>query len=189
MKSNPAMKLDTTEGANLINIQYGVAFGVMFAFCFYQDTPSSPIRFAIPVANLLPFLGLIIYFFLDWLTANFAKDKFVFKDWMTYAWSLAIWYLGSVVILINSAGDFRYLWVGLYFFVAGLFDLFGYKNIFYNLATSRSFLWMSLAGIKTILGFVLLLPAFLVTICGATASLHEMATVFIIIVSIAKLFR
>lgn len=183
------MKLNSSEGANLINIQYSVAFGVIFAFCFYQDFPSSPVGVAISHSNFLPFGLLVVYYFLDWLTANFARDKFPFKDWVVLAWSLSTWYIGSVVILMNSSDNFRYVWLGSYIFIVGLFDLVGYRNIFYNLTTTRSLLWLLLAAIKIIMGAVLCLSAILVAITGTKGNLHSLATVFIAILTIMKYGR
>ena len=180
------MELKTSEGANLINIQYGVAFGVIFNLCFYQDT-SAPIRVA--VVNFFPFLGFLIYFFIDWLTANFARDKFVFGDWIVYVWSLAIWYLGSIVILMNSEGNFKYLWASIYIVIAGLFDLFGYKNIFYKLTNGLSIVWVSLAGVKFIFGAILFLFTEFATIRKSETSLYPLAVTVITTVSIIKLLR
>jgi len=183
------VRLNSSEGANLINIQYGVAFGVIFAFCFYQDFPSSPVGVAISYSNFLPFGLLVVYYFLDWLTANFARDKFNFKDWVVLAWSLSTWYIGSVVILMNSSDNFRYVWLSCYILLVGLFDLFGYRNILYQLTTTRSLLWVLLAGIKTIMGVMLFLLAILVAITGTKGNLHSVATASIAILTIMKYAR
>ena len=184
------MKLDSSEGANLLNIQYGVAFGVIFAFCFYQNNPSSPINFAILKENYFPFFGLVTYFLIDWLTANFARDNFIFSEWFIYVWCLATWYLGSVVIIINSKDSFRYVWLSSYIIIAGIFDLFGYHNKFYKSTYTGLFVcWIYLAGIKFILGGVLFLQSIIVAPGGVNTSLHFIATIFIIIISAMKYIR
>ncbi len=183
------MSLDRSEGTNLINIQYGVAFGAIFSFCFDHVPGSSTIRIAITPCNILPFLGLIIYFLLDWLTANFARTKYKFEDWVIYLWSLAIWYLGSLVVLMNSEDNLGYMGLSLYLIVAGLFDVFGYRNKFYTLANIRSLLWMNLAGMKIIVGLIVFLQAIVVVYGGANTSLKFIATILIFVVSGMKMLR
>ncbi len=93
------------------------------------------------------------------------------------------------MILMNSSDNFRYAWLSCYILLVGLFDLFGYRNILYQLTTTRSLLWVLLAGIKTIMGAVLFLSAILVSIAGTKGNLHSVATVFIAILTIMKYGR
>lgn len=121
--------LNSSEGANLFNIQYGVCFGAIFSNCFVQNSDS--INFSVSNSHLLPFLALLLYFFLDWLIANFLRDKIRFSIILLLGWSLTIWFLGTVIILIRSTYAIKYGLVGFYTFYIGLYQLWAYCSKLY----------------------------------------------------------
>lgn len=113
------MNLNSSEGANLLNIQYGVVFGAIFTFCFDQVPQSPIVTVAISSKQSLPFFCILGYFFLDWMTANVVvklKRNDIPIPFTYYLFcTLAIWFLGSLVVLMrninteNSFLGYRYM--------------------------------------------------------------------------------
>lgn len=118
------MKITSSEAANLINLQYGVCFGVVFALLFYLNPPpKSYVVFIIPSLTLiLPFIFLWLYYILDWLTANFLKEKLT-SPWYIIFWTIAIWSLGCIIIMVNSLGPLKYFLLSFYAIVTGMYNL------------------------------------------------------------------
>ena len=74
-------QLNTSEGINLMNIQYAVVFGVVFSFSFYVNSGSSAhAKFAISNENIITFICLLFYLLIDWTRANFLQEKIDFTS-------------------------------------------------------------------------------------------------------------
>lgn len=180
-----AKQLSSSEGINLINIQHGVAFGAIFTSLFRQP-PSS-------LETVGLFLPLLLYYFVDWLTVNFAREKYNFTSKFVFAGSFTIWCLAALVILSNTHNSYKYLLLSVYISGVGLYDLIGFlfnhRITLYKLSPSWFWwlLWMS--GFKTILGFLLFLQAVCIIYGGGKANLSLLAIIFASIVTIFKLLR
>lgn len=161
------MKLDSSEGANLINIQYAVMFGIIFTFSFYLNNNQSNFHIipAISSNNIWLFILLLFYFLISWVTSNYIRGNIEFTPFYIVTWTIAIWYLGAVVIMINSLGSFKYLFLSSYISIVSLYDFIAYgDNSFYCTDTLSSIIWKFFTGISLILGFFLLIPTLIVTL-------------------------
>lgn len=148
------INLSSSEGANLLNIQYGVCFGVIFSLCFIHNSDHT--TFAVSISNVFPFLALLLYFFLDWLLANFLRDKIQFNIFLLLGWSLTIWFLGTVVNLVNSVSPAKYVLVASYAFVVGLYHLTAYCSKLYPIDQGPKVVGILLSAPLVLLGLYFL---------------------------------
>jgi hypothetical protein len=159
------MMLSGREGANLINIQYGVMFGVVFSFSFYlgHQPSSHHVIPAIYSENTVLFVSLLCYCIVSWVTANLLLHRLVScTPFIIVTWTFAIWSLGVVVVMVNSLGSVRYLLLGCYVSTAALYDLIAYRDICYRTTALSAIVWLLLAGFSVPLGLMLLIPSFFV---------------------------
>lgn len=131
------MRISSTEGADLLNLQYGVCFGVIFSLFF--DIPEKgsfrDIRITImPIegTHFIIFFGMLFYFFLDWATLNFLKDIVKFSLTRTVVLSIFVWFLGSIVITVSTSSEARFLLFVLYALPAGFYHLTNYATGWYK---------------------------------------------------------
>ena len=139
------------EKLNLINLQYGVAFGTIFNFMFFLSIPASKspsVNFAIHFPIFIPFLFLLIYFVVDWLTANYLQDRIDLTPIRILSWSTSIWFLGSVIILTNSEGYFKYFWLSIYTVITGFYDLTSYGKEFNVREEISTIIWIFISSMK-----------------------------------------
>lgn len=119
------MKRYSSDSTALLNLQYGVTFAVIFSSFFHYDDQSRAVVLAIPWQNfVLIYLPMILYYFLDWFTANISRN---IKTYYVLIYSFAIWALGFVIIYLNSQGKMRFILLSIYFIGTGLFDIVGGK--------------------------------------------------------------
>lgn len=181
------------EKINLINLQYGVSFAAIFNFMFsYKTTESiTYLDFAIHSSNYVVFFALILYFIIDWLTANYLRNKITLSPFIILSWSIAIWYLGAVIILNNGIGAFKYLWLGLYIVMAGFYDLFGFSAEFNTKEELSTIIWIFISAIKVILGSVIVFPSAIYFFNNRLElnELNNLANLLVISVLLLKLAR
>lgn len=170
------MKMESAEGANLLNIQYGVCFGALFSLCFYlkplvPDTTAAGDRLAeefqlvvaVPSGSTLPFAILLVYFFLDWTFANFLRTKIEFGLTRVLLWSLAIWSLGAVVLLTKGANDARFVATAVYVFPVSIYQLVEHARGTYGDSLLR-FAGLSVSTIFVILSLLALVIAVFISL-------------------------
>lgn len=147
------MKITSSEAAGLINLQYGVCFGSVFALLFYLNPPPKlDVVFIIPSLPLiLPFIFLWLYYILDWLIANLLKEKLT-SVWYVILWTLAIWSLGCIIIMVNSVGSLKYFLLSSYAILTGMYNFLLLKFR----ATALEILWIFGVAITILLGLYLL---------------------------------
>ena len=109
--------------------------------------------------------------------------------WYVWPSSLSVWYLGAMVIQMNSDCQYRYLLLSIYLIATGLFDTFFYDRVLDGIQLFRSWPWMLEAGTKTILGFVLLLQSLLSLLIGINPSLYVLGNLLVVTMMMMKLIR
>ncbi|MFC2082327.1 hypothetical protein ACFLQT_01205 [Bacteroidota bacterium] len=151
-------KVVMNDRIDLLNLQYGVVFGAIFSLMFSHTTQGTihGIEFTISESNLLIFFLLLVYFVLDWISANYFKNEYANTPTKIFLWSSAIWIIGGVIIYINSISILRYFVFSVYVIIIGLYDLFLYSDDFHS-GNLSSILWMFLSVIKTLVGFIFFL--------------------------------
>jgi len=147
------MKITSSEGVNLINLQYGVCFGVIFASFFYLNPPPPKFHVSFAVSSWV-FIMLCFYYFFDWLTANLLREKLA-SLWYVLGWSIFTWFLGLIIIMTNSLGILKYFLLSSYTIITAIYNLFILK---FRITTS-GILWKFGASITGLLGLYLLLQA------------------------------
>ena len=187
------MRLDRSEGANLLNIQYGVCFGVIFSLCFYLNStpPKFNITLTIPWDNPIPFAGLVFYFFLDWIHANWLKEKIQFNLWLVLLWSIAIWCLGSVVTMTNSSNVSKYLLIGSYVSVVGIYHLISYLKKLYPLPSGSLMIGVFSSSIIALIGIYFLFNALLLffQIVKTNSHLEAILSEIVVCLVVVKIFH
>lgn len=143
------MRLGPDSVSNLLNIQYGVCFSVVFSSLFYFSRDSSKGEYEtflkLDGSNLVIAILLIVYFFLDWIFANFYHstririDRFADLSRLV-AISVWVWLLGALVITAisgittTSYSIFIIYVIGTVLFQFSLFFIENnYKGTFYKL--------------------------------------------------------
>jgi len=155
-------RLPESEEIALINIQYGVGFGVIFQYCFSTSSSPPDIWPSLTAATVAPFACLVFYFFLDWLNANLLRGKVPIRLWRLLAWSLVIWYLAAAVTLANGTSPWKYVVFSSYICFVGVYQLLSHIEGFYRLPEGPRLFGILLAGVMTLLGLFFLYNALLV---------------------------
>ena len=163
------MNFKVDDAVTLLNIQYGVCFGVVFAHHFVDPTSATHLTYYWPPVPSLwvSALLLTLYFFLDWTTVNTLRvrqdlgrdgDVSLFRVVLLSLW---IWFLGVVVTLGRTPDDARLLVLAVYALAAGGYHIANYLTGWYPVARGRQF-FGTLTGVGVIvLSTVLLLRWFL----------------------------
>lgn len=153
--------LEVSVGSNLMNTQYAVMFGVIFAFCFYVDhRPKSHVSTAIRSEIALVFIPLLLYFLVDWARMNFLKRKINFTFWFIFFWTISIWCLGLIIVMSNALGSLRYILFAAYIVFVSIYDIVLIsKDLVGNLTSFQSRFLGFLAGITFVVGALLLFCA------------------------------
>ncbi|MFA7329816.1 MAG: hypothetical protein WC326_01965 [Candidatus Delongbacteria bacterium] len=191
------MNFKVDDAVTLLNIQYGVCFGVLFAHQFVDPTIATQLTFNWPSTFSLraSVLSLTIYFFLDWTTVNtlrarqdLCQDGDVSLLRVVFL-SLWIWFLGIVVTLGRTSGDDRLLFLAVYALAASSYHIANYLFGWYPVAQGRQ-LFGTLAGLGVaFLSLVLLLRWFLQV---GTTNATENAQLFlstILVLVLVKVFH
>lgn len=161
------MKITSSEGANLINLQYGVCFGVVFASLFYLNPPPPKFNVSLAVSSWV-FITLCFYYFFDWLIANLLREKLA-SLWYILAWTIAIWFLGFIIIMTNNLGTLKYFLLSSYAIITAMYNLFILKFRI----TASGILWKFGASITILLGLYLLSQAVVFELTAITKNYLE----------------
>ncbi len=156
------IRLPESEEIALINIQYGVGFGVIFQYCFCTSSNPPDIWPSITGTTVASFACLVLYFFLDWLNANLLRGKVPIRLWRLLGWSLVIWYLAAAVTLANGTSPWKYIVFASYMCFVGIYQLLSHIAGFYRLPEGPRLFGISLAGVMSLLGLFFLYNAILV---------------------------
>jgi len=198
-------ELEPSEGCDLINVQHGVVLAVIFGYLIYPR----PFSFLQITGNIctsdifcflsslfsssLPLLyvfSVIFYYFIDWLTINFARKKYKFTAKFVLVGSLSIWCLGFIIVFGIKQSDWKYLLAGLYYSVIGFLDsTYGPKNFSFISKESRA-RWDYLSNMKLMFGFSITLISGISKIFDEqNLMLSSMATVLSWLVTLIKYWR
>lgn len=113
--------LSLSDKLSLINLQYNVCFGVIFASNFQFDaTGATIVALNLDTALLVPFVILASFFFCDWFAYNAFSGHFSPTSSVVPI-SISIWLLGTVVLLTKSHGDTKYWLTSVYAILLGSF--------------------------------------------------------------------
>lgn len=136
MEKSKSHIFDSTEGTDLINIQYGVCFGAIFVLLFDREYGKLSLHLMVNTSldYLVPFLFLLTYFFMDWLTANFVRSKIKFNFVLMLSWSLTIWFLGALVILSNGEEFVKFIMLASYAIIVGIYHFLTYFTKLYSMS-------------------------------------------------------
>lgn len=175
MNIENASALIEKDGAGLLNIQYGVCFGVIFSQTFYA-LPSSSIEghfdivLLLPWSLLWPFSLLILYLFLDWLIANIVRKQVRAHLSNIFLWSVAIWTLGFVINVARVDGDDWNLYVGGYIAAVSVYHVLAFSLNVYRLKPHGALLLGLLVSVLTfLLGLLLVTSTLLPRWAGVPA--------------------
>lgn len=165
--------IDGNEGANLLNIQYGVCFGVIFALCFTLEKTAGSYAVAMTVqrSQVLFFSSMLLYFFLDWGLANFLRERLHFSLWRILMLSTAIWFLGAVVILTNCASPLRFVMLGVYATTVGGYQFVTHMQDFYPIPSGSRWFGRFISAIMILIGLYFFYSSVLVVtrrVCEGT---------------------
>lgn len=144
----------------LLNIQYSVFFGVIFCLSFYVDETSGATIRPVLTAGRAEALLLMLYFLLDWFTANIVEKKryptpghlFLRVGWVAV--------LGATVVSMSSDGLWKFYLLSIYVLVSGAYDLkFMWRNLDHNESGSAEPVrGVLLAGSRFLVGLAFLIP-------------------------------
>jgi hypothetical protein len=153
--------------SNLLNVPFAVMFGVIFNFSFkLWAQPTYHVTWAVSLENF-PLWGILVfYFFISWFGHNLLLGRIQSSVSISFLWAFSAWYLGITILMANSLGFPKYLWVSSYIVVIGIYDFFASRSTFYQAIIPSSFVWMLLTGFVVLLGFLLLVPTLLFYIGG-----------------------
>lgn len=155
-------RLPPSEEIALINIQYGVGFGVIFQYCFTTNATPFNIWPSLSGATLGTFVCLVLYFFLDWLNANLLRGKVPLRLWRLLMWSLVIWFLAACVTLAIGVSESKYIFLASYVCIVGVYQLLSHIEGFYRLAAGPRLIGIWLSAMMILIGGFLLYNAALV---------------------------
>jgi len=107
----------------VINFQYAVMFGVIgsVTFAFDKGPPAGVVFTA--KEHWIEFTIFVIYFVLDWWTANVRSFDEIRSLPGLFVRVIWIGFLGATIIFLNSHGAPKYLLLFTYTFITGIFDV------------------------------------------------------------------
>jgi len=157
-------RLPQSEEIALINIQYGVGFGVVFQYCFTTNPTPFSIWPSLCAARFGIFVSLVLYFFLDWLNANHLRGKVPLQLWRLLMWSIVIWVLAACVTLAIGDSPSQYVLLASYMCVVGVYHLLSHVGGFYQVPDGPRLCGIFLAGVMILVGAFFLYNAILVAL-------------------------
>ncbi|MBP9032487.1 MAG: hypothetical protein KBG29_01250 [Pseudomonadales bacterium] len=143
----------------LVNVQYSVFLGVIFSLSFYVDSSGQPaIKPVLSLHGRPEAVLFIIYFVLDWFTANVVERRRFPSPGhllLRVAW-VAV--LGATVISLSADGLWKLWLLAVYVIISGLYDLWFTWRLLDRDATPETVRGLLLAGIRFLVGLSFVIP-------------------------------
>jgi hypothetical protein len=155
------IKIKDSAWADILNIHYGASIGLVLALTIIAQGPGSPGGFTFAVANdplsFCTFFLLIMYMFVDCITANARQGSH--RENVIYMMTalLWIWFLGICTIYAKSPEATKFVLLPLYFVLSRSFQCVAYIFDFFEVRAEGKFALM-LTTIIALLFSILMIP-------------------------------
>ncbi len=142
-----------------MNFQYAVFIGVVVSLSFNFDSgPPSGVTFSVPDGRRLVYLLFVVYYFLDWLTANVREYREITSLANLSLHLFWVAFLGIVIIFLNSAGGAKFSLLAIYAIITGAHDIYE-QRAQGNLNSPREVIALVLGGLRLLIAIPFIIPA------------------------------